>query len=144
MKHQITIALCENNHQGRACGLVTGIDFIYQDEVCLSFEAIDITKGEICITQPGGGIYYKKNHYPTGYRKDWAGNMLWNEYTASLQVGLNLLNAVITDRCFRVTQGWANLFEKTKYPPVTAADFGIPEDEAPELFNNPSQLNLFK
>lgn len=141
----IDIHLCENNNSGSPSGRVSMIDFLVDDEIVLHLEAIDLEAGEPVYTSSvagGATIQMYGNSIKTDARDLWAGNKLWNKYTASVGYALGFVNLLSDSKKFTVASGDTTLYKAFySHIQIIASDFGIDEDVEPLLLN-PNQTEL--
>ena len=136
--------IAHNDQQGRST--VRAFEIILSigaDDMILHLENKELMRGEN-LEFTGDFIYF-----PNGCRvryiskSEWAGNIMWNEYTMTPAWGLGFLYLLQQSGLWNVVEGWSELFDK--WPgmvEITARDLDLPENIKKQYFV-PGQYSLF-
>lgn len=141
------INICENDHTGDRSGLVWQLQFGLENdsEYFLELEPVHLEGEEIYtdnkIIRLGK---FKLPH--SGVVQEWAGNMMWNQYTAPLPAVLSFINNM-DRKIWTATSGFSKVLRRyEKQGTITPADLALvpPQDgEDVPVYHNPNQLSLF-
>ncbi len=107
---RISIGLSENNDNGQPSGFLHQIDITYDGEYLLRFET-DLCNPEQVKTHELGGIEMYGHKIETSSRREWAGNMMWNEYEISRAEAARFIHVLKVSGMWSVTEGVSELFE---------------------------------
>lgn len=108
---RITVGLSENDMNGIPSERVFQIDFTFGGEFLLRLEC-DANEQEHVKTHELGGIEMYGQKIDTSSRREWAGNMMWNEYEISRPEAARFIHVLKVSGMWSVTEGVSELFEK--------------------------------
>lgn len=141
----ILVNICENNVNGNRSGRCHKISFCFETEEFLCAECRFLEGVPIYTfnSQRPGHIQIYDHFVKYESVTNWAGNMMWNQYSVPVPAALGFINLLQRQRDFCVLSAYSDIARSWNCDQeITAADLGFSPEITPELIN-PAQLQIF-
>lgn len=133
----IQINLAENNELGKPRGRVVQIQIATGLHDIATLECNDFFNGVPVLTNALGNISMYGYTVKTGPRHEWVGNIMWNQYDATVDYALGFLNLLLKSGQWSVSEGYTAIDNKwDKKGIITSKDMCIDGEEIKPLILN--------